>query len=46
VAFAAFEDIPWNELAFPSVKWALEQHRDFLAGAPAPFANPPGTLYR
>jgi ADP-ribose pyrophosphatase YjhB (NUDIX family) len=46
VAFVAFEDVPWADLAFPSVKWALEQHRDFLAGAPAPFANPPGTLYR
>lgn len=31
VRMFAWEDIPWDELAFPTVKWALEysyQHRD------------------
>lgn len=46
VALLTWDEIPWNELAFPSVRWALEQHRAFEAGAPAPFGNPPGTLYR
>ncbi len=38
-----FDAIPWGDLAFPSVHWALRQHRS-LAGAPlgAPFRNPPG----
>ncbi len=31
VALFHWDDIPWDELAFSSVKWALEQHR---AGAP------------
>jgi len=30
VAFLAWEDIPWGELAFPSVKWALDDHRERL----------------
>lgn len=33
-------DIPWAELAFPSVKWALDHVKAFEAGAPAPFFNP------
>lgn len=28
VAFFAFEDIPYDELAFPSVRWALEDYRE------------------
>lgn len=37
-------DIPWRELAFPTVVWALTHHAETrqLAGFP-PFANPPGT---
>jgi len=37
----AWDDIPWTELAFPSVHWALNHHRA-VAGQPhfAPFANP------
>jgi ADP-ribose pyrophosphatase YjhB (NUDIX family) len=38
-----WEEIPWNDLAFPSVRWALDHYResvesgDFTArGAPAP----------
>ncbi|MBU6373063.1 MAG: NUDIX domain-containing protein [Alphaproteobacteria bacterium] len=46
VALLGWDEIPWSELAFPSVKWALEQHRAMLAGATGPFGNPPGTLYR
>lgn len=36
-----WHEIPWSELAFPSVKWALEQWRE-VAGKPvfAPFSNP------
>lgn len=37
-----WEDIPWNDLAFPTVRWALRHHRDAHAtgdwiprGAPA-----------
>jgi ADP-ribose pyrophosphatase YjhB (NUDIX family) len=43
VVLAGWGEIPWAELAFPSVRWALEQYQtvqgrdDF-----APFANPPG----
>jgi ADP-ribose pyrophosphatase YjhB (NUDIX family) len=38
----AWEEIPWNELAFPSVFWALHHHREVLGHAAfAPFDNPP-----
>ena len=30
VAFFAFDDIPYDELAFPSVRWALEDFRERL----------------
>ena len=38
-------DIPWNEIAFPSVEWALAHYRE-SAGRPldAPRTNPPGEL--
>lgn len=36
-------DIPWPELAFPSVHWALGHHREVLGEAVfAPRGNPPG----
>lgn len=36
-------DIPWAELAFPSVKWALEQDQSVDGkGVFAPFSNPAG----
>lgn len=43
VALVTWEEIPWNDLAFPSVKWALEhyaavRHMDAFQ----PFTNPPG----
>ena len=28
VCFMSWEEIPWDDLAFSSVKWALERHRD------------------
>jgi hypothetical protein len=38
----AWEEIPWNELAFPSVFWALHHHREVQGqSAFAPFDNPP-----
>ncbi|MCP3056631.1 NUDIX hydrolase [Aurantimonas marianensis] len=39
----AFDVIPWDELAFPSVHWALNHDREAEAGAPpVPFGNPDG----
>lgn len=40
-----WDDIPWGELAFPSVHWALTQYRQVegVAGFPT-FTNPPGEL--
>jgi ADP-ribose pyrophosphatase YjhB (NUDIX family) len=38
-----WNDIPWSELAFPSVHWALGHYRETKdAQTFAPFANPPG----
>ncbi|MBO6936304.1 MAG: NUDIX hydrolase [Deltaproteobacteria bacterium] len=39
-----WHDIPWDELAFPSVRWALRHHRE-LGDRPvgAPFTNPDGS---
>jgi len=43
VALFDWADIPWEELAFPSVHWSLHHHRE-VAGRDAfpPFGNPPG----
>lgn len=46
VALFAYDEVPWGEIAFPSVKWALDQHQAVLAGAQGPFGNPPGAIYR
>jgi len=36
-------DIPWDEIAFPSVVWALHHDREVLeAGGMPPFTNPEG----
>jgi ADP-ribose pyrophosphatase YjhB (NUDIX family) len=45
VGLFTWEEIPWDDLAFPSVRWALHHHRE-VAGAPAFSArsNPPGEL--
>jgi ADP-ribose pyrophosphatase YjhB (NUDIX family) len=43
VALFAWDEIPWDDLAFPSVKWALDQYRE--ADATRDFtvrANPAG----
>lgn len=39
----AWDDIPWEELAFPSVYWALTQFRSVMdKDVIAPFTNPEG----
>lgn len=44
VRLVEWDEVPWKELAFPSVKWALEHYRETAGQAAfAPFANPPGT---
>jgi ADP-ribose pyrophosphatase YjhB (NUDIX family) len=43
VGFFGWDDIPWNELAFPSVGWALSQYRTIEHATEfATFSNPPG----
>lgn len=38
-----WDDIPWDEIAFPSVKWALDHWRELGdASTWPPFSNPPG----
>jgi ADP-ribose pyrophosphatase YjhB (NUDIX family) len=46
VMLVTWDDIPWSELAFPSVKWALDHFKAWQAGAVAPFTNPDGGVYR
>jgi len=42
---AHWDDIPWDDLAFPSVRWALHHYREYQSGAPfATRSNPPGEL--
>jgi ADP-ribose pyrophosphatase YjhB (NUDIX family) len=39
----AWEEIPWDDIAFPSVRWALHHHRELHGQESfAPRANPPG----
>jgi len=43
VKLFSWDDIPWTEIAFPSVHWALQHWRESKdAAIIAPFANPPG----
>lgn len=44
VKLVSWRDIPWSQLAFPTVVWALTQYAEtrHMAAFP-PFANPPGT---
>lgn len=43
VKLFAWDDIPWTEIAFPSVHWALRHWREVKdIPAFAPFGNPPG----
>ena len=45
VGLFRFAEVPWSELAFPSVRWALNHDREAGTGtAFAPFVNPPGEL--
>ena len=45
VAMISPEDIPWDDLAFPSVHWALRHDAEAEAGAaPVPFGNPEGAV--
>lgn len=38
-----WDEIPWDELAFPSVHWALDHHRSVIGRDSFPaFSNPPG----
>lgn len=46
VMLATWEEIPWDQLAFPSVKWALDHFRAWRAGATLPFSTPPEGVYR
>jgi len=43
VALLGWSEIPWDDLAFPTVHWALSHHRQ-VRGCDefAPFGNPPG----
>lgn len=41
VGLYAWEDIPWEDLAFPSVAWALRHYRETMGRDDfAPFTNP------
>jgi ADP-ribose pyrophosphatase YjhB (NUDIX family) len=43
VKLFSWEAVPWDELAFPSVRWALDQHAAVKGQRIfAPFSNPPG----
>ena len=45
VGFFAWEEIPWSRLAFPSVAWALEHHRELAHLRDfSPRSNPPGAV--
>jgi ADP-ribose pyrophosphatase YjhB (NUDIX family) len=42
VRLFAWDEIPWPDLAFPTVRWALEAHRRTPTDTPfAPAVNPP-----
>ena len=44
VMLAQWDEIPWKELAFPSVKWSLDHYRETQGRTGfAPFGNPHGT---
>ncbi len=42
VALFHYDELPWDELAFPTVRWALEQdHEAHMQGLGLAYANPP-----
>lgn len=41
VGLFVWEEIPWDEIAFPTVRWALHQHRSVIGQTDyPPFGNP------
>jgi ADP-ribose pyrophosphatase YjhB (NUDIX family) len=45
VALFDWADIPWQDLAFPSARWALSHYRDGISRQDYPVqANPPGEV--
>ena len=45
VMLAGWDEIPWGEIAFPSVTWALQQYRSVEGCSDfPPFSNPPGEV--
>lgn len=47
VALFKWDDIPWDDLAFPTVYWALHQYRSIKdQDSYIPFANPEGDLLK
>ncbi|MBL28982.1 MAG: NUDIX hydrolase [Rhodospirillaceae bacterium] len=47
VGLFGWSEIPWEDLAFPSVRWALDHYRSYLeSGDPTPRGNPPGETGR
>jgi len=46
VRLVTWDEIPWNDLAFPSVLWALNDFAAWKAGRPGPFSTPEGQVYR
>lgn len=43
VALFAWDDVPWDDIAFPTVRWALQQYLETREdSAFAPFGNPLG----
>ncbi|MDX2235809.1 MAG: NUDIX hydrolase [Hyphomonadaceae bacterium] len=46
VKLVTWDAIPWDELAFPSVVWALRDFRAWQGGAMGPFSTPEGGVYR
>jgi ADP-ribose pyrophosphatase YjhB (NUDIX family) len=45
VKLFGLDEIPWDDLAFPSVHWALNQYRSVIGRDSFPaFSNPPGEL--
>ena len=47
VALFDWDDIPWDDLAFPTVVWALHQYRDVAdQKAITPFSNATGDLLK
>jgi len=45
VGLFEWDEIPWNEIAFPTVLWALQNHRAVMGQTDfAPFTNPAGEV--